>query len=281
MNIPCHQYFNCDPTHQEVYSTDQSLVYVRCLDCGLIWRSPESSGIAKEYGESYVLSKNYLKNRAHKIKKATWLIRSALHFNQDIKTLFEVGSSIGSTLEAARNLGIEPYGIDINEFAVDYCRQAGLNADLRTMDNLVAEGSRFDMVFMQHVLEHFEDPFHTLMQCTEILNEGGIIVILVPNSAYKRSVRLRGKHRFYNIAGVGLEHFVYFDYPSLIRVLEMTGFTILQQNYPWIIPGFVNLESFISRFVRRVLSYFQLNQEILVIAQKNSAFIPANPSGSG
>lgn len=274
MNLPCHQYFNCDPTHQEVYSTDQSLVYVRCLDCGLIWRSPGSFSVIKEYGESYVESKNYLKNRKHKIKKATWLIHSALHFKHDIQSLLEIGSSIGSTLEAARNLGLEQVGIDVNEYAVDYCRRAGLNADTRTIDNILEEGRHFDMVFMQHVLEHFENPFQTLNQCRELLNEDGIIVILVPNSAYKKSANLREKHRFYSMAGVGSEHFVYFDYPSLVRVLDQEGFTVLQQNYPWTMPGYFNVEACINRISRRFLTFFHMDQEILVIAQKKSAYIP-------
>ena len=151
---------------------------------------------------------------------------------------------------------------------MDFCRQAVLNADTRTIDNLVAEGSHFDMVFMQHVLEHFENPFHTLMQCRELLNDDGIIVILVPNSAYRKSVRLRENHRFYSMAGVGSEHFVYFDYPSLVKVLELEGFHVLQQNYPWTMPGYFNAEACMNRIFRRFLTFLHMDQEILVIAQK-------------
>ena len=55
----------------------------------------------------------------------------------------------------------------------------GLNANNSSPEELIASGQKFDLIFKQHVLEHFEDPFQILRDCNTLLNKDGIIVILV------------------------------------------------------------------------------------------------------
>jgi 2-polyprenyl-3-methyl-5-hydroxy-6-metoxy-1,4-benzoquinol methylase len=215
----CTKYLGCNPENQFIYSTDQNLKFIKCSDCGLIWRGTESMNFQKEYDKNYFASKNYTKNKKHKIKKSEWLIRIAQNLHPKIETLFEVGSSIGNTLQAAKNLNLNHLGIDVSDFAVNYCKENGLNAEKLTIEQVMDSGKRFDLIFMQHVLEHFPNPFETLSYCNQLLNEDGLILILVPNSNYKRAHKKREKHRFYSRQGVGSEHFVYFNYDSISKVL--------------------------------------------------------------
>ncbi|MCD6355362.1 MAG: methyltransferase domain-containing protein [Prolixibacteraceae bacterium] len=85
---------------------------------------------------------------------------------------------------------------------------------------------------MQHVLEHFENPFDTLESCHRLLNKNGILIVLVPNSKYRKATIKRSGHRFYSIEGVGSEHFTYFNYANLEKTLIASGFKVVQQNYP-------------------------------------------------
>ena len=269
MDQKCVQYLQCSPAAAEPYSLDGGLEYFRCTQCGLIWRSPSSWSISKVYEEEYFASKNYLKNRKHKINKSGWFIDMALVYKPDAASLLEVGCSVGNTLEAARNRKIRHLGIDISRYAVDFCRSQGLNAETKTLSELVEEGHRFDIIFMQHVLEHFEDPFETLGICTRLLNDNGLIIIIVPNSDYRSAEKKRGGHRFYSLNGVGAEHYVYFNYPSLEKVLNYGGFRVLQENYPFWLKGNYHPEFFLNRLFRSGLSIFNADQEIVVIAQKN------------
>lgn len=66
----CTKYLGCNPEKQVIYSADQNLKFIKCADCGLIWRAPESVNLQKEYDKSYFASKNYTQNKAHKIKKS-------------------------------------------------------------------------------------------------------------------------------------------------------------------------------------------------------------------
>ncbi len=264
----CSNYFHCNPEKQEEYARDGDLVYHKCLNCGLIWRLPSSFGITKKYDASYFKSKNYSKNRNHKTEKSTWLINIARKFNPQISNLLEVGCSIGNTLEAARNLGINHLGIDISPFAVDFCRKYQLNAETASLEELIQREQNFDLIFMQHVLEHFPDPFETLKQCHELLGKEGLILILVPNSLFRRAEKGRGNHRFYSIRGVGSEHFVYFNYETLSKVLDFTGFEVVQKNYPVSVNGHDSVVFYANRQYRRNLSHFNGDQEILIIARR-------------
>lgn len=268
MALKCSEYLHCPVDRQEHYAGDGKLSFRKCNSCGLIWRSPDSEDITKEYGEDYFTAKNYLKNRAHKIRKSRGLINIALDTNPEIKSLLEVGCSLGNTLEAARAMNIEHLGLDVSRFAVDFCLSKGLNADNKPLEELAREGKRFDLLFMQHVLEHFPDPFRTLMTCWELLNPNGLLLIMVPNSLYRSAARKRENHRFYKLSGVGSEHFVYFNYDSLERVLAFCGFRIALKNYPWRVKSEDNLPFFLNRVFRRMLTFFRHDQEILVIGER-------------
>lgn len=267
--LPCTTNLHCNPENQQEYSKDGKLGFIKCKDCGLIWRSPDSMEIAQDYNESYFISKKYSRNRKHKIQKSKWLIQVVRSFHPDIKCLLETGCSLGNTLEAAKDLGIEHLGIDISPYAVEYCKSKGLNASDKTIGEVLESGIRYDLIFMQHALEHFPDPFEVLKQCHSLLNKDGIILIMVPNSNYYRAENKREKHRFYNLKGVGAEHYVYFNYKSLLKVLSSVGFKLLQKNYPLFIRGTDTILFFFTRIFQRNLSLFNGNQEILVIAKKN------------
>ncbi len=264
----CSKYLGCNPEDQFVYSADQNLKFIKCANCGLIWRAPESINLQKEYDKNYFNSKNYTKNKTHKIKKSTWLIRMAQNLHPGIQSLLEVGCSIGNTLQAAKNLDIDHLGTDVSEYAVNYCKKNGLNAEKLSIEEVVENGSRFDLIFMQHVLEHFPNPFETLKLCHKLLKKNGLILILVPNSDYKRAYKKREKHRFYSIEGVGKEHFVYFNYESISKVLAQANFEVIQKNYPVFSKNYDSFEFFLNRLFRRSLSYWGGDQEIFLIAKK-------------
>lgn len=269
MALICSGHYGCDPGHLEPYASDGPLEYVRCKDCGIIWRSPGSLEISKEYNEMYFESKDYARRQPHKIRKSGWLLDIARSVQPAIQNMLEVGCSLGNTLEAARLRNIGHLGIDISRFAVDYCRSCGLHAELKTIDDLLEEGRTFDLIFMQHVLEHFRDPFETVKNCRRLLCPGGILLVVVPNANYVQAVKKRGKHRFYSLSGVGTEHYTYFTYQTIVSLLENQGFTVVRKNYPIFITAGESIGFFLNRIFRRMLSLFRSDQELIVVAKRN------------
>lgn len=264
----CKKNLGCSDTNYSLYSQDGDLKFEKCNDCGIIWRSQDSISISKDYEQEYFDSKKYDSRRKHKIKKSGWLIDLAALHNKKMNSVLEVGCSIGYTLEAAKKRSLKHLGIDISKFAVDYCNKIGLNASNATFNDLQTEGFKCDLIFKQHVLEHFENPFEVLKNCHKLLNKDGLILILVPNSKYYRAHKQREKHRFYSKEGVGAEHYVYFNYSTLSATLEATGFKVVQMNYPIFTGKYFSLDFFANRFFRKMLSLFNADQELLVIAKK-------------
>lgn len=93
--------------------------------------------------------------------------------------IIEVGSGTGSGV-----LGTFPKrmrGLEINPYAVEYCKAAGLNALLIGKDGLfpVADGA-YDACIIDNVLEHIVDPRQTLDECYRITVKNGGLVIAVP-----------------------------------------------------------------------------------------------------
>jgi len=258
----CTEHLNCSGKNISLYAQDGELKFERCNDCGIIWRSPDSMHILKPYEQAYFDSKSYSKRRKHKVKKSGWLIDMARLHHLKLSKLLEVGCSIGHTLEAAKNRNINHLGIDISNYAVEFCNKLGLNASVSTFDQLKEVGNKYDLIFMQHVLEHFENPFSTLLDCHNLLNDVGLLLILVPNSKYKRAVKYNSKHRFYSLNGVGSEHFSYFNYSNLRKVLQASGFKVVQENYPVFMARHNSFEFFVNRIFRRSLSFFNSDQEI-------------------
>jgi len=264
----CNIYLGCSSENKVLYSRDDTLEFEKCNDCGIIWRASDSMTMTKPYDQSYFDSKKYEKRREHKVKKSGWLLDIALKLNPDISKILEVGCSIGYTLEAAKRRNLNHLGIDISNYAVEFCKSKGLNAELYSFDDLKKKGERFDLLYMQHVLEHFEDPFDTLKKCHNLLNANGCIVILVPNSLYKPARKKKERHRFYSKKGVGTEHYAYFNYANLQKVLNVSGFEVVQKNYPLFLNGIFPIEFFLNRIFRRLLSVFNQDQELVVIAKK-------------
>lgn len=269
MALKCSEYLGCPPSAQEPYSEDGDFRFFRCRSCGLIWRDPASRHLVKRYDDSYFASKNYLKKRNHKIRKSGWLIDMARQVHPAITSMLEVGCSVGNTLEAARRRGIPHLGSDISPYATEFCRSKGLNAETLSLEEIRTRGQKFDLIFMQHVLEHFEDPFYVTQWGHDMLTAGGLFLIVVPNSRYRRAEKGRGSHRFYSLQGVGSEHFIYFDYPSLQKLLTRQGFTVVRQNYPLVMKGGFSPAFFLNRLFRRSLTWFNADQELVVIARRN------------
>ncbi len=264
----CSRYLGCSPENQKIYSRDGRLIYHRCLDCGIIWRDESSFDLELPYNEQYFNSKNYAINRDHKIEKSGWLLEIAGSYGSKINSVLEIGCSLGNTLEAASRMGLDHLGIDVSSFAVGFCKKNGLNASTETLEELLQQGRSFELIFMQHVLEHFKDPFYVLEQCNQLLPVGGLVMILIPNSNYSRAKRQRERHRFYKIKGVGVEHYAYFNYNNLSRVLESCGFKTIQTNYPLLVKEHDSFSFMFNRLARRLISIINLDQELVMVAQK-------------
>jgi 2-polyprenyl-3-methyl-5-hydroxy-6-metoxy-1,4-benzoquinol methylase len=135
------------------------------------------------------------------------------------RRLLEIGVGSGSFLRLAQEQGYDVAGCDLSR---SICRRV---EDLygMSMHNLpigkVAGEDLFDIVVMNHVLEHVNDPVGVLREVNRLLTSGGIAHIAVPNVAcWEAGLSGWASYEPY--------HLTYFTPKTLVRTVVASGFDI-------------------------------------------------------
>jgi 2-polyprenyl-3-methyl-5-hydroxy-6-metoxy-1,4-benzoquinol methylase len=96
--------------------------------------------------------------------------------------LLDVGCGDGSTLDIARRLGWQVVGVDFDPTAAATARRKGLTVRLGKLEDQGFDAGSFDMVVMNHVIEHVHDPLGTIRECRRVLDPGGVLLLATPNA---------------------------------------------------------------------------------------------------
>lgn len=183
---------NCPSCESKSFSKEMHkdhFTLVRCNNCDLVYtnpifddehyketyRSEDYQQIVKDLGEA---SHEYRLKRFgnERIK----IMKEFLPSKDSIKYL-DVGCSTGFVVEAAKNIGWEAIGIDLNPSAVSFGKSRGLDLRNSSLDEISFPENYFDAITLFDVLEHLSNPKDILEQSLKYLKKGGIIFIYVPN----------------------------------------------------------------------------------------------------
>ena len=180
--------------------------YVRCSECDLVYllsfSGNESSydeeyfneQYRRQYGRTYLEDFGNIKDasrqrlrhikrtirsvrtiRSARIVRSAWIAQRVA----DI-TLLDVGCALGPFLQAAREEGIAPHGIDVSASSVRYVRdQLHIPAQKISFEDY--EGKGVDIVTMWYVIEHFADLGPILAKVNRLLPLDGIFAFSTPN----------------------------------------------------------------------------------------------------
>jgi 2-polyprenyl-3-methyl-5-hydroxy-6-metoxy-1,4-benzoquinol methylase len=97
-------------------------------------------------------------------------------------TLLDVGASFGWMVETGKELGLESWGLEPSP--MDYDEQLAGRIFERTLEEYAAQTDlQYDIVTLWHVLEHFRDPFSAVEQMADLVADGGVALIAVPNAS--------------------------------------------------------------------------------------------------
>lgn len=69
-----------------------------------------------------------------------------------VSNMIEVGCGLGHTLSVFQESGINSVGIDISEYAIEVCKNKGLNAKVQALQDV---REKYDLVSSDGLLEHF------------------------------------------------------------------------------------------------------------------------------
>jgi SAM-dependent methyltransferase len=217
----------CARTDAVAYATFPVMSWVRCR-CGLVYmRSAADYGVPVASVGAPNL--HYSRRLRRRISKSRHQILDALNHTTP-GPLLDVGCALGYTLQAARQLGLEACGVEIDEAAVRFCREQGFDVQAGTLTHMPFDAARFQIVTMKHVLEHTPDPRRALAEVSRVLRPDGALFIAVPHAGYRKAMRDPQHAKFYQPTPSGAEggHYIYYTPATLSQLLAGCGFEVVQ-----------------------------------------------------
>lgn len=96
--------------------------------------------------------------------------------------LLDIGCGLGHLMKLARERGYEVEGIDSSPGAVGFAADVfGLSPVVGFFPDPRYSPESFDVVTLNHVIEHVDDPVGVLSAIKDILKPGGILAVAAPN----------------------------------------------------------------------------------------------------
>jgi 2-polyprenyl-3-methyl-5-hydroxy-6-metoxy-1,4-benzoquinol methylase len=171
--------------------------------------------------------------------------------NRKEKKLLDIGCGNGVFIDDMNDLGWTTTGIDFDGDAVDYCLKKGLNAKKGDLKGLSFPSESFDVITLNHVIEHLYDPAEVLQECFRILKPGGEVVITTPN-AQSWMFNFWFKDSWYALQAPA--HLHIFNLRNLITLFNNKGFAVLKATTTTRIEGWIY---YTSRIIKKEGSFKQ------------------------
>jgi len=141
--------------------------------------------------------------------------------------LLDIGCGSGQFLHEMKSFGVQTYGVEPGVFPDENSKQNGLDIFCGNLLDAQYPDARFDIVTMNHVLEHVHNPREILCEIRRILKPGGRFIVAVPNTR-SLAFRLFGKN-WYQLDTP--RHLVMYSDHILASMLGQTGFKILSVRF--------------------------------------------------
>lgn len=201
----------------------------QCDECSLYFiDSPTDEEINSLYKNEY---HNNIKNKLFEIAKSKMrYARSLSQFNfikQTIdlknKDICEIGAFDGLLLSLFKKNNNNVFGYELNDDARVYAKK---KYDIDLKENFLESKSKYDIIILSHVIEHFREPKEILIKIKSMLKENGFIYIEVPNSPMLNECSYNMLMRYLNT-----EHIVNFNMDNLIKFAESADLKIVRSEY--------------------------------------------------
>jgi 2-polyprenyl-3-methyl-5-hydroxy-6-metoxy-1,4-benzoquinol methylase len=155
---------------------------VKCASCGLVYTDSYGAGATSYAEDDYFTRKNQYVSRWNEFCDIFEpLLDKVVRFKREGK-LLDVGAGVGTLLSVAARRGFIVQGVEVSEWAAAFARkEKGLDVLTGPLENACLETESFDIVTINHVLEHVQDPLALLREIHRILKNDGLLVIGVPN----------------------------------------------------------------------------------------------------
>lgn len=251
--------------------TQEKFNLVRCTNCGLIYLNPRpvKEIIGRYYPvESYYSYQDFTNK---KLNYREWLKRACLEGYYGSRNIFkkllslllvrnflivvpkgikgrllDIGCGSGEFLNQMKNFGWEVYGVEINKESADRGNKRGLDIFCGELGDTDFPQNYFNVVVLSQTLEHVYSPGAYLEKIYQLLKEGGLLIIGVPNIECMESEIFKENWHDLDVP----RHLYFFSVPTLGHYLEKYGFKVekvLSKKFSLPLQG---IRTDLKRFIR-------------------------------
>lgn len=145
-------------------------------------------------------------------------------------SVLDIGFGRGEFLWRAKRLGWQCHGLEVSDTSVEWGRSMGFDARLfdgSFKTRSVYPDAHFDLISINHVLEHVYDPRLAIGECRRMLKPGGRLLIMVPNYECDDK-RFVGEHwRMWYVP----QHLFHYNFSNVEQLLMEQGFSEIGVRY--------------------------------------------------
>lgn len=164
-------------------------------------------GIAKRFNQitNLPIKKSDNKNRANRVY--SFLIKKK-------NNLLDIGSGTGVFLHEMKKKGLNVEGLDLDKRYSLFLKKKNIKINVGEIGKLKIK-KKFDLITLNKVLEHVENPVNFLKNSIKFLKKDGLIYIEVPDSKAKIKGKFSGEFC--------LDHLQIYSIESLISITKNIG----------------------------------------------------------
>ncbi len=190
---------------------------------------PDDETLAKFYSEDYrVEYKGQARPRKRQIlrnfRRAAVFYDKYADVMENVETVLDAGAGSGEFLYLASKIAKSAKGIEPNREYAQYCKdELGLDVTTAHFHPDVFPAGSFDLILLNHVLEHLNDPVRYLALLRDWLSDTGVIYVEIPDIDQMCHYHSRG-----NMFHFG--HIFNFNPWTVRAVAGMAGLVELEQT---------------------------------------------------
>jgi len=221
----------------EYHYSKEDFRMVRCLDCGMIYLNPRPAPeeLDKLYPPEYI-PYNFNEHLGTIMGKLRDFVQrkkidALREYVPNGGLVVDIGCGGGDLLGLAKRFGDpswELVGIDMSEKAIESVRKRRIRGILGRFETLDLPESSADVIIMNQVIEHLDNPRAVLEKSVKYLKVGGYIFIETPSTdAWDCKLFFKRYWGGWHFP----RHWHLFSPQTLRILLEQTGFRIVKNKF--------------------------------------------------
>jgi len=148
----------------------------------------------------------------------------AKHLKADARVC-EIGCGMGGLLVPFKLEGFEVEGIDLGEEFLQVGKDFNINIQKGDVNTLLDKGAKYDLIIINHVLEHIPEINDFIGKIKSLLNENGLLYVAVPGI-----MTISTSYNFDFLMYLQNAHCWHFSRKSLTILLNLNGFEVLESD---------------------------------------------------